>query len=113
MTELIPNAETMKTTILLGNVLTHLNADQRAMFYVSRGRGEATVQCLRVMLSRVRNNLRAKSKRVKHFKLHADVIPWTLVPGSNIRMDCVILSRSRTGDHEVLETLEEMMAANG
>lgn len=103
----ITEAETKKTRDLLGEILAQLNADKRIKFYTSRGRGAPTVQCLRVMLSRIRNKLEQKNRRRKHFKLHADVIPWTLTNGE--RKDCVIVYRSRNRNHEALETLEDLL----
>lgn len=103
----IENAEATKTRQLLGLVLAELNVDNRVKFYTSRGKGKPTVQCLRVMLSRVRAQLEAKGIRRKQFRLQADVFPWTERDGT--RKDCVILSRHRTTEHEILETLEDLM----
>lgn len=103
----IENAEAIKTRQLLGLVLAELNKDRRVKFYTSRGKGKPTVQCLRVMLSRVRAQLEKKGIRRKQFRLQADVFPWTELDGA--RKDCVILSRRRTTEHEILETLEDLM----
>ena len=108
MTVFIEGAELMKTQKLLGTILTYLNDDKRVMFYTSPGRGAATVQCLRVMLSRVRVKLKNKGIRRKHFKLHADVTPHTMLDGT--RRDGIVMWRSRSGDHEVLETLEDLLS---
>lgn len=105
----IENAEELKTRDLLGRILTHLNNDQRIKFFVSRGRGESTVQCLRVMLSRVRNRLDEKNIRRKHFKLHADIFPATMLDEAKTRMDAVILWRGRNQNHEILEGLEALI----
>lgn len=104
----IEDAELLKTRDLLARVLEQLNVDNRVKFYVSRGKGGPTVQCLRMMLSRVRGALSRKGRPRKHFTLHADIFPWTLLNGS--RFDCVIISRSRNGNHSVLETLEGLAA---
>lgn len=106
----IEDAELMKTKVLLAVVLTHLNEDRRVRFFTSRGRGAPTVQCLRVALSRVRQELERKGKKRKHFKLHAEVIPWTELDGR--RRDAVFMERSRNQNHEVLELLEDL-ASNG
>lgn len=104
----IENAETLPTRKLLEAVLENLNEDKRVRFFVTRGKGGPTVQCLRVMLSRVRKKLEAKGIRRKHFRLHSEVFPSTELTGA--RRDCVILTRSRTDDHELLETLEDMIS---
>lgn len=103
----IDDAEKMSTQKLLEAVLTQLNQDNRVRLIVSRGRGQATVQCLRVKLSRTRKKLEKKGRRPKIFKLHSDVFPWTELDGS--RRDCVILHRSVPADLHVLETLEGLL----
>lgn len=103
----IQEAETLPTYDLLCKVLVLLNDDKRARFIVSRSRGGPTVQCLRVMLSRTRKKLEAKGRRYRHFKMHSEIFPWTEADGS--RKDCVILSRTRNQDHEILEDLEALI----
>ena len=104
----IEDAELLKTRDLLARSLVELNVDNRVRFFVSRGKGVSTVQCLRVMLSRTRQAMKAKKRRYRHYKLHSHVFPNTGLDGS--RLDCVILYRSRNEGHEVLETLEDLMA---
>jgi hypothetical protein len=108
----ISDAEQIKTRKLLEQILAELNSNNRVRFFVSRGKGESTVQCLRVMLSRVRANLERKGRPRKHFKLHSSVFRYTEMPGVDPTHECVILWRSKQTNHEITETLERLMMGN-
>ena len=106
----IPNAETLKTKLLTHAVLKHLYAGNRVRFYVSRGKGKPTVQCIRVMLSRVRKAMEAKNRRYKRFRLKAHVFPHTDVGENPRRTDCVIFQLVKDENHDMMEILEDLMA---
>lgn len=96
------------TRVLLGAVLTHLNADEnaRVQFLCPAGSGNSTMQRVRVMLSRVRNNLKAKNKPIRQFSLHHSVHPYT---HEGKRMDCIIVWRSKSVRHIAIESIEEVI----
>lgn len=105
----IKNAETISTRSLTIQTLHALHAGKRVRFFVSRGKGARTVQCIRVMLSRTRVSMRAKGKRFKRFRLEASVFPHTDLGSEPKRLDCVIFTLVRKESHQILETLEDMM----
>jgi len=104
----IDNPPLDDTNKLLGEILkVVLGDDSRVMFLVPYGQGENVVARLRVMISRKRNELQRKGKRVKQFRLRDTVHPET---HGGKRMDAVVIWRDITTQHQMKEELERMLS---
>lgn len=93
------------TKLLLGNILAHLNQDEKVSFLTPAGEGAATIQRVRMLLSRVRKKMEAKGMPRKHFKMMQEIYPFT---ESGVRHDCVLVYRIKNRNHRIMEQLEEM-----
>lgn len=107
MTISLTDTDINDTKALLGAILTHVNADQQVQFLCDPGMGNAVMQRVRVMLSRVRASLAEKGRPKKHFKLHHSVYPYTTKDGK--RFDCVVVWKSKNLRHSITESLEAMV----
>lgn len=101
----LPNDTYLDTRLLLGNILAHLNQDEWVSFLTPAGEGAATIQRVRMLLSRVRKKMEAKGMPRKHFKMRQEIYPFT---ENGIRYDCVLVYRTKNRQHRIMEQLEEM-----
>lgn len=97
------------TKALLHQILTHTHAGERIMFLTDSGRGEATIQRARVMLSRVRKARRNAGKKLRHFQLHSSIHPHT---EDGKRHDMVVVWQIVNQRHSMLETLEDLVGGS-
>lgn len=100
------NCDVSNTEQLLGNVLQHLNRDERVMFLTDAGRGKRVEQRLRVKLSRVRKSMIEQGRMRKHFKLSCSIHPHT---EHGKRHDCLVMWRVQNDKHKATELLEDML----
>lgn len=84
-----------------------MKTGERVMFLCDASSGENVVQRIRVMMSRARKKLKAKGRRLQHFTVHHNVIPWT---EGGKRHDCVIMWTSRSDSHLHNELLEDLLS---
>lgn len=104
----IDQPELDNTEKLLGQVLPIILLDEsRALFLCKAGTGEAIVQRLRVMISRKRKELQAKSKRVRRFRLRDSIHQET---HNGIRCDAVVLWRDVSDTHHMMQDLEGLLS---
>lgn len=99
----IDNTEKLLETVL--KVI--LMEQERVIFLVDPGTGEAVVQRLRVMISRKRKDLLRKGKRVKRFKMRDAVYPET---HAGRRFDACVIWQDSSERHRMQEDLERMLA---
>jgi len=95
-----------KTKLLMSKVVPVMKTGERVMFTCESGAGEFLVQRIRVMMSRARKKLRQQNKKLQHFRLHHNVIPWT---EGGKRHDMIIMWTSRSETHEHSEMLEDLL----
>lgn len=106
MTLWIENAESKRSTDLLGEILYAAREGARVQFLVGAGTGNAVVQKLRVALSRSRNRNRAKGKKVSIFTLKHEIYPFNL---NGRRHDCLVMWTEKNKYHEARELLDDIM----
>ena len=94
------------TQELLGAILQQLNKGERAMFLVPPGMSEPILQRVRVKLSRIRNGIRQRGGKIRHFILRSSVHPHT---EGGKRFDCVVVWRDQLESQRALEILEDMV----
>ncbi len=94
----------LSTADLLGQCLLHMNSGKRVTFLCESGTGRDVVQRVRMRLSRLRNSMDAKNLPKQHFRLRSNVFSYTNRRGK--RMDCIVLEKIKTRDHEIFETME-------
>lgn len=101
------DARGMTTEKLLGQSLLIMNDGNRATFLCDAGMGQAVVSRIRMRLSRLRATMDRKNQPRQHFRLNAQVYPYTNRQG--FRSDCVVLSRVKTREHLLAESIERTM----
>lgn len=94
------------TRVLLQAILRGTRDGARVMFLDSAGCGAAKMQAVRVRLSRTRNELKRKGKKLQHFNMHLTIHPHT---EEGKRYDCVVVWRTKNRRHEMLESLEDLV----
>jgi hypothetical protein len=95
----------LDTKQLLGNLLAHLNQDERVSFLTPAGEGATAMQRARMMLSRVRKKMEAKGMNRQHFRMLQEIYPYT---ENGVRYDCVLVYRKKDAHHRIMEKIEEM-----
>lgn len=111
MTHTIKDAEALTTRELLGAIYRATVVDSNpAKFLCQRGTGKTIMARVRMELTRARQRMERRGRRYTRFTLSQDIIPWT---ESGKTYDCVILNAIRTGTHENLELLDDLIARKG
>ena len=94
------------TKELLAAILTELNADNRVMFLCEPGCGGPTIQRARVALSRIRNSIKNRGRKRKHFQMHHSIHRHT---EGGKRFDAVVVWKTKTLRNAMSETLEDLV----
>jgi len=100
---------TATSSELLAAVLYNLVREQheRTQVLVERGQGPATINKLRVALSRSRKRNTEKGKKIARFTLNHSIYPYT--DGTGARFDAVVLSTQKNRLHRALELVDDML----
>jgi hypothetical protein len=96
------------TPTLLRDILLHTMQGNRVMFLCESGRGNATIQRARVMLSRKRKELERQARKRGHFNLHSTIHPHT---EGGKRFDAVVVWRTQSERHRLIESIEDMIGS--
>lgn len=91
---------------LLSLALAHLLDGDRVQILVPRSEGPATINKLRVALSRSRKRNQKRGKKIHRFTLNHSIYPFTDDRG---RFDAVVLSVKKNRTHKALELVDDMM----
>lgn len=91
---------------LLALALVHLFNGDKAQILVPRNHGPATINKLRVALSRSRKRNMNRGKKIQRFTLNHSIYPFTNTEG---RFDAVVLSVKKNRIHRALELVDDMM----
>lgn len=106
MTLRLTETENLKTRELLERILRPAKDGVRVAFLCPPGRGPATMQCLRVDLSRLRQAREKAGKKNAKFTLRSSVHRET---HEGKRMDCVVVWIERNHSHVIVESLEDLL----
>lgn len=98
------------STELLREVLIQLlkKDAERVQVLVDRGQAKATIDKLRVALSRSRERNRTAQRKIAHFTLNHSVYPYTNAEGR--RFDALVLSIYKSRRHRALELVDDMLS---
>lgn len=107
MTIRLTDIDIDNTELLLGTILMHIEQDSHVMFLTPPSRATAVMQRLRVKLSRVRRKLELEGRPRKHFTMHHTIHRHTELDGT--RHDCVVVWRTKSQRHRIVESLEDMV----
>lgn len=111
MAKTIDNIEALSTRELLGAIVTGAIIESESVkFLCPRGKGSATMSRVRMELTRSRQRIERRGKRYQRFTLKQSIFPWT---ENGKTYDCVVVSGAKTKSHEMLELLDDMIAAKG
>ena len=110
MTVRITEPQIDDTNRLLYQVLEVALKGERVLFLCEAGTAVAVVQRLRMQLSRQRNKMRQKGKRIQEFQLHSEIYPET---HGGIRYDAVVMWRVLAKWQQAELEIEELLGLNG
>lgn len=97
---------TPKTQDLTASVLSLCKQGNRVQFLTAAGVGSATVQRMRVALSRARAKNRAAGRPIDEFTWHHNIYPYT---EGGRRFDCVVMWIERSLHHRKREILDDLV----
>lgn len=107
MTTRIADPALTDTTRLLAQILTVVMEDGRVLFLCPAGESEAILNRVRMALSRQRQKMRNKGKRIQQFQLHSTVHPET---HEGLRYDAIVLWRVTSKHQEAEMEMERLLA---
>jgi hypothetical protein len=107
MAKMLSNYNVYATRELLQTILSEVLCDERIMFLCDSGRGVAVVQKTRVMLSRLRDQLKRERKPLRRFTLHSTIHAHTDTSGK--RHDCIVMWATRGENHQLGEALDDLL----
>lgn len=106
MTTRIHDPALTDTNRLLYQILEIAMKDERVLFLCPPGESTALVQRLRMQLSRQRNRMRERGKRIQDFQLHSTVHPET---HDGIRHDAIVMWRVVSKHQQAELEMEELL----
>lgn len=103
----ISNPPLDDTTKLVEVIMTNAADNNRVLFLVPAGQAGNVLARIRTMISRKRKALEQRGKKIKRFTLNSTVHRET---HEGIRYDAIIMWRTVSDSHIMMETLEDLLS---